>query len=87
MPKKRTKSIADKKAALKTSRTWLTEAKTDADYESKAAKRYRKARKPAQAKVASQEANRAKQFVGIRKHDVAKQKSQLNKLLKKAKRK
>jgi len=72
MKKKLTKSIADKKSALKTSKTWLTQAKTDADYEDKAAKRYKKAHKPIQAKVAKQEADRAKKFVKIRKKDVAK---------------
>jgi hypothetical protein len=78
-PAKSTKKVSDQKKAIAKLKEWRTEAKSDADYESKAAKAYRKKGATAQARVAATEASRAKMFVGIRSKDISKVSKKLSK--------
>jgi hypothetical protein len=77
--KRKTKKTIDEKKAIAKLKLWRTQAKSDADYESAAAKKYRKRDKSAQARVAAQEARRAKKFVGIRGKDIKRELKKLSK--------
>jgi hypothetical protein len=77
--KRKTKKAVDEKKAIAKLKSWKTQAKSDADYESAAAKKYRKRGKSAQARIAAQEAGRAKKFVGIRAKDIKKENKKLSK--------